>query len=339
MRESEVKMTIRTPSPAPNVAVVIAAYNAGATIGRAIVSALAEPEVGEVVVVDDKSTDDTIARAQAADDGTGRLSVIASEINAGPAAARNRGIDASHAPIVALLDSDDFYLPGRFAALFQQADWDLVADNVAIVREDGLATTHVSSDAAPHIAPLRLTASAFVESCLSQRDRYRGELAFLKPAMRRTFLDTHGLRYATHLRLAEDFDFYTRALIAGARFVVAPSCHYVAVERATSLSNTHSVADLERFEALDRALLAQADDAALRSALTRHLAQTRRKFRHRAFLDKKYKHGLLAALATEAAHPADLAAVLAKIASDKLADLRPKRATEPPRALRYLIEP
>ena len=334
-------MTNRAHAPegdAFGVAVVIAAYNARDTIGRAITSALAEPEVAEVIVVDDLSTDDTFECARAADDGSSRLCVLLSDSNGGPAAARNRAIDASRAPIVALLDADDFFLPGRFASLLAEPDWDFVADNIAIVREDQLAMTNIVAAVAPHIAPMRLTATMFVESCLTRPDRYRGELAFLKPAMRRSFLDAHRLRYAPQLRLAEDFDFYTRALMAGARFAVVPTCNYVAVERATSLSATHSVADLERFTTLDRTLLLSASDADLQVALRQHLAQTHRKFRHRAFLAMKAERGLLAALVAEAAHPGDLARVLSKIASDKLSKLKRATGSLPPPALRYLIE-
>ncbi|TIR69420.1 MAG: glycosyltransferase, partial [Mesorhizobium sp.] len=43
----------------PRVCVIIAARNAARTIPVAIASALREPEVAEVVVVDDASTDDT----------------------------------------------------------------------------------------------------------------------------------------------------------------------------------------------------------------------------------------------------------------------------------------
>ncbi len=48
------------------VAVIIPAHNARRTIAQAIRSALAEPEVAEVVVVDDASGDDTAAIARAA---------------------------------------------------------------------------------------------------------------------------------------------------------------------------------------------------------------------------------------------------------------------------------
>ena len=72
-----------------SICVCIAAYNAESTIARAISSALGEPNVSEVIVVDDASTDLTAARARQCDDGTGRLSVIVREMNGGPAAARN----------------------------------------------------------------------------------------------------------------------------------------------------------------------------------------------------------------------------------------------------------
>ena len=55
------------------VCVIIAAKNAEETIGRAVRSALSEPETAEVIVIDDGSDDRTMAEAASADDGTGRL--------------------------------------------------------------------------------------------------------------------------------------------------------------------------------------------------------------------------------------------------------------------------
>ncbi|HEX5007576.1 MAG TPA: glycosyltransferase, partial [Hyphomonadaceae bacterium] len=77
--------TVETHAPAQGVntrgevAVIIAAWRATATIGRAVASALRQVETAEVIVVDDCSNDDgaTIAAAQAADDGTNRLKIIA----------------------------------------------------------------------------------------------------------------------------------------------------------------------------------------------------------------------------------------------------------------------
>ena len=90
------------------VCVVIPAYNAQATIARAVNSALAQDYVQEVVVCDDASDDDTSSIARLQDDGTGRLSVITLPKNAGPAAARNVAFAASRSAL---------RLPSRFRRL------------------------------------------------------------------------------------------------------------------------------------------------------------------------------------------------------------------------------
>ena len=115
------------------VCVIIAAKNAEETIGRAVRSALSEPETAEVIVVDDGSDDRTMAEAASADDGTGRLEIVQFPVNKGPAAARNHAIEMSSAPLVSILDADDFFFPGRFRRLLAGRDWDFIADNIAFM--------------------------------------------------------------------------------------------------------------------------------------------------------------------------------------------------------------
>ena len=119
-------------SPA-TVCVIIAAKNASCTITRAIRSALREGRVAEVVVVDDGSTDNTAETSRAADDGSGRLRVLSLEMNKGPAFARNHAIAHSSAPLIAVLDADDFFLAGRFDRMLAENDWDFVADNIVFI--------------------------------------------------------------------------------------------------------------------------------------------------------------------------------------------------------------
>ena len=88
-----------------DVCVIIAAKNAEATIARAVASALAEQETAEVIVVDDGSTDQTVAAARSADDHSGRLTIARFESNRGPSAARNHAIAISRAPVLATHDS------------------------------------------------------------------------------------------------------------------------------------------------------------------------------------------------------------------------------------------
>ncbi len=104
--------------------VVIAAYEAASTVGGAIESVLAQTrEDFEVAVVDDGSSDDTARVAEAAAAGDPRISVH-SQANAGPSAARNRGISATGGKYVSMLDSDDLWLPGYLAEMGRALDLD-----------------------------------------------------------------------------------------------------------------------------------------------------------------------------------------------------------------------
>jgi succinoglycan biosynthesis protein ExoU len=121
------------------VAIVIACHDSARFIGRAIRSALAQPEATEVIVVDDASTDGSEEAAHAADDGSGRLLVLRQPVNRGPAATRNRGMAAARSAWLAILDADDFILPGRLAGMLRHApDADIVADDPLRVREESI---------------------------------------------------------------------------------------------------------------------------------------------------------------------------------------------------------
>src|SRR5690349_4805610 len=89
------------------VTVMMPARNAAATIGRAVASALAEPEAAELVVVDDGSSDGTAAAALAAAAGDPRLILRRLTVSGGPAAARNLAMALTVAPWICPLDADD----------------------------------------------------------------------------------------------------------------------------------------------------------------------------------------------------------------------------------------
>ena len=95
--------------------VVIPAYNAEATICRAL-NSVVNQRFGdfEIIVVDDGSTDRTAERLTAYNDP--RLSVITQE-NRGVSVARNRGVSEANAPWIAFLDADDSWAPTFLAAV------------------------------------------------------------------------------------------------------------------------------------------------------------------------------------------------------------------------------
>lgn len=319
----------------PSVSVVITAHDAAATIGDAVRSALAEPEAAEVIVVDDASRDATTAAAEAAAGGDGRLKVIRCAVNVGPAAARNRALEAAAGAFVAVLDADDFLLPGRFARLLAVPGWDMVADNILFVAESA------SPAALPPLPPVTpalidIDLTGFVRANRSARGAGRREWGFLKPVMRRDFLDGHGLRYDEALRLGEDYDLYVRMLQKGARFRVSAQVGYAARWRADSLSSRHRTTDLGALHAAARAHLALPGlDAAVRAALSAHEADLRQRFLLRDFLDRRACAGRAGAVLSALGRPATLVPVARGILSDKLAAQRPP---PPSRIGRLLIE-
>ena len=96
----------------PLVSVIIPTYNRGWIVRDAIDSVLGQTYADfELIVVDDGSSDRTPPILDAYGD---RLRVIR-QANQGVSAARNRGIGESSGPLIALLDSDDIWLPKKLA--------------------------------------------------------------------------------------------------------------------------------------------------------------------------------------------------------------------------------
>lgn len=94
------------------VSVVIPAFNREDTVLRAVLSALGQTyPVLEVIVVDDCSTDGTVATVQTVEDP--RVRVIRNRANSGACKSRNVGIEAAVGEYIALLDSDDEWLPEK----------------------------------------------------------------------------------------------------------------------------------------------------------------------------------------------------------------------------------
>jgi len=227
--------------------------------------------VAEVLVVDDASTDDSAAQAREADDGSGRLKILTQPRNAGPSAARNRGIRESSAPWIALLDADDFFLPGRIKRLFAFADKaDFIADDIGQVSENAVEGARRDLLGVRFGRPRAIGFAEFVFSNVTDPKRERGELGFIKPLMRRQFLAEHSLAYQEHMHLGEDYELYARSLALGARLYVVPTVGYVSVVRPNSLSGRHSETDLLHLRNCDYLLgqisgLAPLDKKALRA--------------------------------------------------------------------------
>ncbi|MEL6520625.1 MAG: glycosyltransferase family 2 protein [Pseudomonadota bacterium] len=301
-----------------DIGVIIPAWNAEASLRRAVESALAQREVSvEVIVVDDASTDGTLSLAQEMAAEEPRLRVLDQPLNLGPAAARNRGLAATQARYVTPLDSDDFMEPGRLSKLLGVADsgnWDFVADDLYKVRQDRLDGPRQRLWTQNVIGVQKIDFRTFVRGNLSRLHGGRGELGFIKPLISRTFLEDHALRYDEEMRLGEDYALYATALSFGARFCLTDPAGYVAVTRPDSLSGHHTAKDLGALVTADEKLeqLPHLDQAE-RRALREHSIETRKRWHWMRMIDAVKQRDIIGIIRCFIAPPAVGLSVMGKL--------------------------
>jgi glycosyltransferase involved in cell wall biosynthesis len=203
------------------VSVVIPVYNREGFIAEAIESALGQQDAEmEILVVDDGSTDGTIS---AASRYGSRIRLIRQE-NAGPPAARNRGIADAQGEFLTFLDSDDLWPSRRTRVLLDclQAHPEAGAAMgrmqyipVDVSRSSGFAAACGEAEA---IVNYNLSASLFRAS-----------------ALRAVGLFDESMRYS------DDWDWFVRAREKGVRIELAPEVTLINRRHGENLSNQREI--------------------------------------------------------------------------------------------------
>ena len=94
----------------PKVSIIIPAYNAMPYLKYTVESVLQQTYPHwELLIIDDGSSDETFACAEAYAAADSRIHAIKNEKNMGVAATRNRGIELAEGAYIAFLDSDDMW--------------------------------------------------------------------------------------------------------------------------------------------------------------------------------------------------------------------------------------
>lgn len=123
------------------VSIIMPAYNCADYIAESIKSVQNQSYRNwELVVADDNSTDGTVdaVRSMAADDN--RIHLLETDINLGPAAARNRAINAAQGDYIAFLDSDDIWYPDKLSrqiSFMEQMGYDFTYTAYEKINERG----------------------------------------------------------------------------------------------------------------------------------------------------------------------------------------------------------
>lgn len=205
------------------ITTVICARNAASTVARAVTSACEQG--GPVILVDDGSTDDTVALARAA--GGARLEVVRPSEHRTLGFARQAGVDAVNTPWLMWLDADDELLPGRGSALLAHATangCDAVWDAAEL--RDGATGRLIRNLPMP---PFMERPGAAVR--LFERNFTPGPAW---PLVRSEVARAVG--YDGALPTGDDLDFMLRAQCAGWRLGFSGRCGYRQYAYASSLS-------------------------------------------------------------------------------------------------------
>ncbi|MDO3445113.1 glycosyltransferase family 2 protein [Agrobacterium sp. V1] len=238
-------------APSPDISFVIAAYNAADTIEAAIQSALGQQGVTlEVIVVDDRSADDTIALVEGIAVIDPRVRLLALAENLGPGGARNAGIEVATGRWIAVLDSDDVIRPERSACMMCRAEAagaTIAVDNLDVVYTDGrpMETMFLEEFLEERAV---LTLEDFISSNILFRATFN--FGYMKPMFRRDLLNAEGLRFREDIRIGEDYILLASALAAGGLCVIEPKPGYIYNIREGSISR---VLELHHVEAMMRA--------------------------------------------------------------------------------------
>ncbi|MDQ2868677.1 MAG: glycosyltransferase family 2 protein [Verrucomicrobiota bacterium] len=179
----------------PLISVIVPVFNGERFIADAIDSIVGQDYAPiEILVIDDGSTDRTadIARANP-------LVIYHRQERQGPGAARNLGVELARGDLLAFLDADDLWLPGKLSRqheVLEREKCDAVFTHAVQFRDEE------NADSAPRVGYLPGTM-----------------------LIRREAFERIG-KFATDRATREAFDWQVRAVNAGLRFEVLPQVFY-----------------------------------------------------------------------------------------------------------------
>ena len=216
------------------LSIIIPAYNAGKYLERCV-SSCEEQSVPqdefEIIVVNDGSKDNTLEVVESLVDKYSNLRIFSKE-NGGSSSARNMGLDHAKGDYISFVDSDDYLLPGKLAAVLSVAEnnkLDLCIFNVKVMSHDG---SSVDTD-----NPLKKGKIYNCEEASIQG--YQVGSAWGKLYLRK-MLESNNIRFRTDIIFGEDSYFSFQVLLKSGRIMNTDVCAYVYTANPLSVTkDTH----------------------------------------------------------------------------------------------------
>jgi len=187
-----------------NVSCIIPCYNAERFLSEALESALAQTcPPTEVIVIDDGSTDRS---PEVAATYAGRITYVRQD-NAGPAAARNRGMELARGEFIAFLDADDLWhrekLERQAARFAERPELEICITHLTAFWE--AEVRHEEETLRGRLGADRALPGYVLQTMLARRSAFE-KIGVLNPA----------------LRFGEDTDWFIRARDAGIALELMP---------------------------------------------------------------------------------------------------------------------
>lgn len=196
-------------STSPLISIIVPAYNVATYIGEALDSVFAQDfQNFETIVVNDGSTD-TPELELALEPYRDRI-IYLKQPNRGISAARNAGLRVARGELIALLDSDDEWLPGKLTEqleFMRTGNYDMIYGNALLFGEMHWAEGTTFMDRSPSNGPVSL---------LSLLD-LQATPVVSTVIMRKDLVMQVGGFDETDRNIPEDYDLWLRLARAGAR--------------------------------------------------------------------------------------------------------------------------
>lgn len=219
------------------VSVIIPFHNAFSFLEKSVSSALNQDETGELILIDDHSTDnslDLVEKLQQKDD---RIIILQNNSNiSGAAISRNVGVHHASHDYLAFLDADDYYLPERFTSdvslFLNNSDIDAVVNSVQIKLQKG-EKQFILNSFYRHNELLGFSRSF---SAININDYLVGFNMHLNGlTIRKSIFQKTG-GFDVHLKQGEDHDFYLRlfseAKVISADIKIAKAIYFIHTENS-----------------------------------------------------------------------------------------------------------
>jgi len=187
------------------VSVIIPVYNAEKFLYQSVVSAVHLEEVGEIILVEDKSPDNSLEICNVLEKQFDKVNLFRhpNEENRGAGASRNLGIEKSSCKFIAFLDADDWYLSNRFEVekeLFLNNDVDGVYGATGFYLQGKGMTENKLTTFKEKISPRQL---------LSKMSKSEGRFTTNAITLRKEIFNKSGL-FDTSLKLHQDTHLWYR---------------------------------------------------------------------------------------------------------------------------------